>query len=275
MTKPIADALSLRFGDFAADVPPEAAGETHRVMAARGVVRRFKPEPLPPALVETLCAIALSAPTKSDLQQRDILLVEDRAIRARIDALLPEQDWLPGAPHLAIFLGNNRRQRQVHDWRGIPFANDHLDAFFNAAVDAAIALQAFVTAAEAAGVGCCPLSVIRNHAAVVSEMLGLPEHVFPVAGMGFGRPAGPAFVSARLPLSLTVHRDRYHDATRAEVEAYDRRRNGIFPYRKQRNVAKFGTSDSYGWSEEKARHYGVPERADWGSFVRGKGFKLE
>ena len=51
-------------------------------------------------------------------------------------------------------------------------------------------------------------------------------------------------------------------ATWSAVRAYDQRRNGIFPYRSQRNVARFGTSPDYGWSEEKARHYALPERAD-------------
>lgn len=273
--KTLKELLDLRFGDMGLIPDVIADSPALRTMAGRGVVRRFKPEPLPAGMLDALAAVALSSPSKSDLQQRDILLVEDAAIRSRINTLLKDQDWIPGCPHLLVFLGNNRRQRQVHQWRGHAFANDHLDAFFNAAVDAAIALQAFVSAAEAAGLGCCPISVIRNHAEEVSGLLGLPDHVFPVAGLGVGIPAGPAFVSARLPLGLTLHRDRYTEATDEAVRAYDRRRNGIFPYRSQRNVAKFGEAKEYGWSEEKARHYAVPERADFGAYVKRRGFKLE
>jgi len=273
--KTLQELLDLRFGDAGA-VPGTLAGNEalHR-LAGRGVVRRFKPEPVPAAMLDTLAAVALSSPSKSDLQQRDILIVEDTAIRTRINELLKDQDWIPACPHFLVFLGNNRRQRQVHQWRGHAFANDHLDAFFNAAVDAAIALEAFIAAAEAAGLGCCPVSVIRNHAEAVSGLLGLPDHVFPVAGLGVGWPSSPAFVSARLPLGLTVHRDRYTEATDVAVRGYDRRRNGIFPYRAQRNVAKFGTAEDYGWSEEKARHYAVPERADFGAYVKKRGFRLE
>ena len=189
------------------------------------------PSPYRTALIETLCALALASPSKSDLQQRDIVIIEDAAIRARINELLADQEWIKGAPHLLIFLGNNRRQRQVHEWRGLAFANDHLDAFFNAAVDAGIALSAFVVAAEAAGLGCCPISVIRNHSDEVSRMLGLPDHVFPVAGLAFGWPLQPTYMSLRLPLSATVHRDRYRDCTKEMVDAYDARRNAVFPYR--------------------------------------------
>jgi nitroreductase/FMN reductase [NAD(P)H] len=214
--KTLQELLDLRFGDIGAVPETLADNEAIRRLAGRGVVRRFKPEPLPAAVLDTLAAVALSSPSKSDLQQRDILIVEDAAIRARINALLKDQDWIPGCPHLLVFLGNNRRQRQVHAWRGHTFANDHLDAFFNATVDAAIALEAFVAAAEAAGLGCCPISVIRNHAEEVSGLLGLPDHVFPVAGLGVDIPATPAFVSARLPLGLTV-RERYTDATDEKV----------------------------------------------------------
>lgn len=274
--KSLKDALDLRFGDYTHSPGEDlASNETLRRMANRGVVRRFKPDPVPDAVIDTLCAVALSAPSKSDLQGRDVMIVTDPAIRDRINVLLADQDWIPKAPHFIIFLGNNRRQRQVHDWRGKPFVNDHLDAFFNAAVDAGIALSAFVTAAEAAGLGCCPVSVIRNHAAEVSQMLGLPDHVFPVAGLGFGWPAVPMFVSARLPLGATVHRNRFSDCTRDTVDAYDKRRNGIFPYRSQRNVARWGETPDYGWSEDKARQYAESERADFGAFVKAKGFKLE
>jgi Nitroreductase family len=102
----------------------------------------------------------------------------------------------------------------VHAWRGHTFANDHLDAFFNATVDAAIALETFVAAAEAAGLGCCPISVIRNHAEEVSGLLGLPDHVFPVAGLGVGI---PALTQRQLTKSLLPATPRRLCRTRQDV----------------------------------------------------------
>jgi nitroreductase len=276
-------ALAQRFGEDVADIPtgqgPDGCPQTWAGLARRGSCRRFSERPVAPELIETLCALSLCAPTKSVLQQRDIIIVEGTA-RARINELLSTgplaQDWIPGAPALLVFCGNNRRQRQLHEWRGKPFANDHLDAFFNAAVDAGIALSAFVLAAEAAGLGCACISAIRNHAAEVSELLGLPDHAFPVAGLGLGWPARETYISLRLPLSATVHRGRFSEGRiRETVDGYDRRRAGVQPIRAQRAVAQFGTAAFYGWSEDKVRQYAGPERADWGAFVRAKGFKLE
>ena len=110
----------------------------------------------------------------------------------------------------------------------------------------------------------------------VSDILALPDHVFPVAALGMGWPSFAGVMSPRLGLDVTVHHDRYDESGLSDkVAAYDRRREAVQPYKTQRFTEKFGQSDVYGWSEDKARQYSVPERADFGAFVRRKGFKLD
>ncbi len=265
----LAAALAARFVD-APKVVPDHAGLL--AMAQRGSCRSFDDRPVPDALIDVLCAVALSSPTKSDLQQRDIILLRAPEVRAEVGALVAGQAWVADAPLIAIFCGNNRRQRLLHDWRGVPFANDHLDAFFNATADAAIALGAFVTAAEAVGLGCCPISAVRNEAAALSRLLALPDHVFPLAGLAIGYPAAPPQIAPRLPLSVTCHVDRYQeDGLKQAVQAYDPKR----VYAGQRLTETFGESAAYGWSEDKVRQYSLPERADFGAYVRACGFKLD
>lgn len=269
--------LQHRFGD-APPVAPETPGREALIqLAAHRSHRHYAERPVDPALIRLLAAVALSAPAKSDLQQRDIIILEDPALHRTVTGLVTgENPWLEKAPAFLVFCGNNRRQRQIHEWRGRPFANDHLDAFFNAAVDGAIVLQAFITAASAAGLGCCPVSAIRNHAQTVSDLLALPDHVFPIAGLGLGWPAGPGQVSARLPLAATLHVDRFDESgLRDTIDGYDRRRAALQPYARQRYPEDFGTQREYGWSEDKARQYSRPERADFGAFVRRKGFRLD
>lgn len=271
----LASSLRQRFGEEVAVDPRLSGLPALARQAAHRSHRRFTSRPVEDSLLRLLCALALSAPTKSDLQQRDIVILDDPAQRRRVLDLVPDNDWAVVAPALLVFCGNNRRQRQLHAWRGRPFANDHLDAFFNAAVDAGIALAAFVAAAESAGLGCCPISAIRNNARQVSDVLALPDHVFPVAGLGVGWPAENGPISPRLPLAVTVHRNRFgEDDVQARIEAYDRRRAAVQPYARQRYAGTYGTAAEYGWSEDKARQYSKPERADFGAFVRAKGFNL-
>jgi len=272
----IQSALSTRFGERL-EVDPELAGldEIYRIAAHR-VHRRFTARNVAPDLLRLLCACALSAPSKSDLQQADILIVQDRTKIHTIGDLLPEMPWLRDAPVFMVFLANGRRLPRVAQMRGKPFPNDHLDLFFNATVDTAIVMTTFLRAAEAVGLGCCPISVIRDHAATISEMLALPEMVIPVAGMCVGWPAETGGITPRLSLATTIHQDRFsEDKTGQDIDGYDRRRDSVWPYRSQRNPERFGRAEFYGWSEDKARQYAVPLRADFGAFVRARNFHLD
>jgi nitroreductase/FMN reductase [NAD(P)H] len=270
----IRDSLNHRFGE-AIEVDEDLAGldELARI-AGRRVQRRYTERPVDPALLRLLCACALSAPSKSDLQQADIVIATDEHKHAIAD-LIPDQPFIRTAPAFLVFLANGRRLAEIARMRGKPFPNDHLDQFFNAAVDAGIVLATFLRAADAVGLGTCPISVIRDHSAKVSDMLGLPQRVIPVAGMCVGWPSEAGHISPRLALSSTLHEGRYDEGDlAARIDAYDRRRAAIHPYR-PRDSARWGEATFYGWSEDKARQYGLPQRADFGAFVRKKGFKLD
>ena len=271
----IDDLLQLRFDDAPQNVPDAPDAGLWQTIANHQSCRSYTDAPLDPDLVRHLCALALCSPTKSDLQQRDIIIVDDPDKRATINALFPDSKWIADAPVFLVFCGNNRRLRQIHARHGHPFENDHLDAFFNAAVDAGIALSAFVLAADAAGLGTCPISTVRDHLETMNELLGLPDWVFPVAGMPLGWPGREPRVNLRLPLAATVHTDSYNeDAQQGAIEAYDARRAELRPYGSQRDPERFGTRDPYTWSEDKARQYAEPQRTDFGAYARRKGFNL-
>ena len=269
-------ALSERFGEeFSSDAGLPGIEELAR-MAEHRSHRKFSDRTVAPELLRLLFACALSAPSKSDLQQADIVHVADRAKVKAIADSIPDMPWIANAPVFLVFCGNNRRIRQIGEWRGKPFVNEHLDHFMNAAVDAAIVMATFIRAAEAVGMAACPISHVRNHARQLCEALALPEAVFPVAGLCVGYPAESGRITPRLPLDVTVHTDRFDESdAREKIEAYDRRRHQLLPFRRQRYADRYPDVEFYGWTEERARQYSVPERADFGAFIRSKGFSLK
>ena len=243
MAKTVADLIQERFGlpaTAGADMPAE--GTIAQLLSHR-THRRYKPDPVADDVLDVALAAALSSPSKSDLQQVGIVIVRDRAKQQAIGAMLPDMPWIATAPLFLVFCGDHRRMRRIFDLRGRPFVNDTLDMFMNAAVDAAFVMQGFITAATALGLGCCPISVIRNHVEKVSAMLELPPAVFPVAGLCVGYPSQTGWTSMRLPPSITVHTDRYDDADLpAQLEDYDRRREArhATPRESQRYADRFG-----------------------------------
>ena len=278
MSDTLSSLIHARFGERV-EVPERLERNSQLTgLAAHRSHRAFTAEPVPPALLRTLLASAFSAPAKSDLQQSCVVQVSNHSVQARIASLIPSMPWIADAPVLLVFCGDNRRIRRICELRGTPFANDHLDSFLNAAVDAGLVMAGFIHAAQAAGLGCCPLSAVRNHAGAIAEMLALPDYVFPVAGMVAGYPARERKITPRLSLDAFVHAERYDDTDLERwIESYDARRHAALPLNpdRQRDTDRFGRADFYGWSEDKARQVAVSEREDFGAFVRSQRFRLD
>ncbi len=273
-----ASLIAARFGDGGPSFAELDDDPFLGAVLARKTVRRYSAVAPQEPLLELLVAAALSASAKSDFQQASILRVADADKRAAIGALFPKMSWIGAAPAFFVFLGDSRRLQRIGEMRGKPVRNGSLEGFFNAAVDAALALQTMILCAEAKGLGVCPISVIRNEVDRVAEILALPDMVFPVAGLCLGYPSGEGRVSLRLPRSVTTHRDVYDDgALPSAVDDYDRRREArhAIPRDQRRDDAKYGEAEFYGWSEDKARQGAAPEGAAFPVFLRRRGFSFD
>jgi len=249
-----------------------------RQVLMRRTHRRYADRPVAEPLLRLLLAAAFSASSKSDFQQASVIRVEERARRDRLAALIPDMPWIGNAPVFLVFCGDARRLERLGELRGHKADNGNLEGFFNAAIDAALVLQTFILAAEMVDLGCCPISVIRNHPGAVAEILNLPDKVFPVAGLCVGYPATAGHISMRLPLEVTLHANHYDDSLLGEaVEAYDIRRGAqhSIPREQQRSPEIFGYAALYGWSEDKARQATQPEAQRFPTYLRRRGFSME
>jgi FMN reductase [NAD(P)H] len=273
-----ADALARRFGDGGPSGEGADDHEFIRRVLSRRTVRRYSDRVPDESLLDLLVAAALSASAKSDFQQASILRVRDTAKRAAIGELFPSMPWIANAPVFFVFLGDARRLQRIGEMRGKPVRNGTLEGFFNASIDAALAMQVMILCAESAGLGVCPISVIRNEVDKVAAFLGLPDLVFPVAGLCLGYEQAEGHVSLRLPRVATTHCDRYDDsALVSAVDDYDRRRNAMhaIPKDQQRSSAEFGEAAFYGWSEDKARQAAKAEGAAFPPYLRSHGFSFD
>lgn len=267
-----ADALiRARYGALPFAPPELPAGLA--ALLARSVTRRYRPEPVPEALLDTVLAGAQSAPAKSDLQQYAILVTQDAAKIAAIADAIGTMPWIKEAPILLLFCGDIRRGRQLCALHGRAHANDSIDTFLNASADAALAMGFAIMAADAAGLGTCPISYVRNNLDLVASLFGLPDGVFPVAGLTLGFPAARTATSPRLPPAVIIHRERYDDAgLAAALPAYD----ALRPPGKPRYLEVHGPKpEGCRWSENAARQLSVPERANFRTWLASKGINLD
>ena len=268
------DLLRARFGIDLPEVtvPPEVVP-----LLDRRVARRYKDEPVADSLLDALLAVAQSAPTKSDLQQYSVVVMRDRARIKQIADWIGTMDWIATAPVFLVWCGDMRRNQQLCELHGMPHANNNLDTFLNTAVDCTLAMGQFIAAAEAIGLGTCPISYVRSHIEKVTPLLSLPPGVYPVAGLSIGWPMFRRPVAMRLPPSVVVHREHYDDsAMERDVRGYDERRAAREPIAagSLKNNDVYAPREGVGWSENVARQLSVPERFGFAAYLKTRGFDL-
>jgi nitroreductase/FMN reductase [NAD(P)H] len=273
----MADAQTLLQARFGIDLPGTEIPDAIAGLIDRRVTRRYTEQDVPDSLLNGLLAAAQSAPAKSDLQQFSVVVMRDRRRIKQIADWIGTMDWIATAPVCLVWCGDMRRGQRLCAMHGMPHANNNLDTFLNTAVDCALAMAQFMTAADAVGLGTCPISYVRSHIERVSPFLALPSGVYPVAGLTVGWPVFRRPVSMRLPPSVVVHRERYDDSgLEADIAEYDQRRNVHDPVAagSLKNNDVYPPRDSVGWSENAARQLSVPERFGFSTYLKTKGFDL-
>jgi FMN reductase [NAD(P)H] len=271
------DTRALLTARYGTDLPGTEIPDAIAPLIDRRVARRYTDQDIPDSLLTALLAAAQSAPAKSDLQQYSVVVMRDKPRIKQIADWIGTMDWIATAPVFLVWCGDMRRGQRLCALHDMPHVNNNMDTFLNTAVDCSLAMAQFITAADAVGLGTCPISYVRSHIERVSPLLGLPSGVYPVAGLAVGWPVFRRPVSMRLPQSIVVHTERYDDSDlETEVAAYDQRRHARDPVApgSLKNNDVYPPRDGVGWSENVARQLSVPERFGFAAYLKTKGFDL-
>jgi len=219
------DLWQARYGGGLPPSPPAAPNPVLQSLLAHRSVRAFDPAPLEEGTLEWLIAAAQSAPSSSNLQTWSVVAVEDAERKARLAEFAGNQGHVREAPLVLVWLADLARLRGLAQQAQVPIEGaDYLDSSLMGVIDAVLAAQNAVIAAQSLGLGTVYLGAIRNHPERVAAELGLPPGVFAVVGLCVGRPdvSRPAAVKPRLPQSAVLSRERYSPSqTQGHVRSYD------------------------------------------------------
>ena len=252
--------------------------ETLRSILSRRSIRKFLNKPISKELLTLILAAAQSAPSKSNLQQYSILVIQDQKIKNEISNLIEKTKWALTAPIFFLYLADIRRNIKITNDRGYEHKNNNVDTFMNGVIDAALSMQSTICASESLGLGVCPISMIRNIIEEVKVICKLPKGVFPIAGLAVGWPDQKSNVSIRLSQDIVVHIDKYGEKDLIhKINKYDERVFKKDPIRenKQRHVDLYGVAKKGTWSENISRQLSVPERTNFKKWLNENGFNLE
>jgi len=217
------EALALRYG---AAIPPAGPWNDHiALLLSHRSVRGYRPDALPAGTLETLVAAAQSAATSSNLQTWSVIAIEDAETKALMTQWASGQKHIAQCPLFLVWCADVSRNARMGEQEGVELeAMPYLETFLVAAIDAALAAQNAVVAAESLGLDTVYIGALRNKPAEVAERLGLPPGVMGVFGLcvGYAAESVVSEVKPRLPQPAILYRETYGNPEEPALRAaYD------------------------------------------------------
>lgn len=247
--------LAARYNELAPSAaqaghsPPAWSALIAQLLGHRSV-RRYLPTPVSDAQLTAIIAAAQSASSSSNLQAWSVIAVRDADTRAALAGHAGDQAHVREAPLQLVWLADLARLKAVAAHVGLAHdALDFMEMFVVGVVDAALAAQNAMAAAQSLGLAGCYIGGLRNRPQAVAELLDLPPQVFAVFGMTLGTedPMGAASVKPRLSQGVVLHHERYVpvEAQMPGIEDYNQAMTRFY---EQQQMAVRGT-----WSVHSAK----------------------
>jgi nitroreductase len=195
-------------------------------MSTQRAIRRLKPDPLDDALVLRLIELATKAPTGSNRQNWEFIIVKDPQIKAKF-ARLNRQAWRLASPFRRMAKRPDSTKGKIISavqWqadhfeeipvlvvaclrgRNFPFVHLANTSYFGSIYPA---VQNLLLAARAANLGAALITIPLWNTLAARRALGLPWGVTPCAMIPLGWPMGRYGPTTRKPVHEVVSIDRY------------------------------------------------------------------
>jgi len=150
--------------------------EAYEAIMTRRSIRAYTAQPVPNDAIKELLAAAMNAPSASNQQPWQFIVVTERKQLDALTTVLPYGQMLKGAPLAIVVCGDLQLQEEEY-W----------------IQDCSAATQNLLLAAHAKGLGAVWLGVYprSERVAGICKLFNLPAHVIPLCIVSVGYPLEP------------------------------------------------------------------------------------
>ena len=168
--------------------------EAMDAILSRRSIRRYTGEGIPDPVIEEILRAAMSAPSAGNQQPWHFVVITDRGTLRQVPSFHPHANMVPEAPVAVLVCGDRSREKHEGFW----------------VQDCSAATQNLLLAAHAKGLGAVWVGIYPREDRVFGfrKLLGLPDHVVPLALVPLGFPEGGKPREDRFDRSR-VHRERW------------------------------------------------------------------
>ena len=221
--------------------------ETIKLMKAHTSVRRFKEQEIPQEDLNTILSAGQMASSWKNFQSYSVIVVRSQEKKDALFELVPQEAIRQSAAFL-LFVGDLNRAEKGARLHTDVFQPQGVEGLLITSVDAALAGQNTLLAAESLGYGGVIIGLVRYKSVELAELFKLPDYTYPVFGIALGVPNQKHDVKPRLPLENIVFEEEYQEQSTEAIEAYDRVQ-----------TAYAGARATITWSQRLAEQFGNPE----------------
>lgn len=240
---------------------------TIELLKSHRSIRKFTDQPVSRELLEELVRAGQGAATSSHVQAYSVIHVKNPGNREKIAELAGGQSYVATCGAFLMFCADMKRPTEAAERTGARVVRGMTEQLLVASVDTALMAQNVAVAAESEGLGICYIGGVRNNPQAISDLLGLPDHVYPVFGMCLGYSAHEPDVKPRLPVEAILKEDTYTD-DRELVAAFDDTMQAY--YRTRKGGPKEST-----WSQNLTPLFDTKLRPHMREFLVRRGFEMK
>ncbi|MCB8888703.1 oxygen-insensitive NADPH nitroreductase [Vreelandella malpeensis] len=243
--------------------------DTIELLKSHRSIRAFKDQKISRELLVELIKAGQGAATSSHVQAYSIIHVQSPESREKLAELAGGQAYVANASTFLVFCADMKRPLEAAERAGAEVISGMTEQLLVATVDTALVAQNVVVAAESVGLGICYIGGLRNNPGAVSELLRLPDHVYPVFGLCIGYPDPERIpeIKPRLPVEAVLKEEVYQEDA-AEVAAFD---DTMRTYYRARSSANKDTD----WSHNLTSLFETKLRAHMREFLVERGFEMK
>ena len=204
--------------------------ETLSILMKRRSVRKYADRPIEEDAKKAVLDATFRAPTAGAMMLYSIIEVADPQKKAQLAESCDHQPFIATAPWLLLFLADYQRWQDAYAHfnvedaarkQGRTIRQPGVGDLMLACLDAMVAAQTAVIAAESLGIGSCYIGDILENYEIHREILDLPRYTMPVALVCFGYPAESELqrkYTSRFDPEMVLFKNSYHRLTAAELE---------------------------------------------------------
>lgn len=197
--------------------------EVIELLKSHRSIRRFTNQDVEEKMLMEIIHAARHSATSSFLQAYSVIRVRDKEKKEKLSVYCGDQKHIRQAPVFLVFCADLHKLSTACDIQNKEMSKGYSEQLILASVDTAIWGQSVLLAAESMGLGGVYVGGIRNNPDKVTELLQLPQQVYPVFGMSLGYPDQDPQVKPRMPLPLVYKEEVYQSENDKDLLAsYDK-----------------------------------------------------